>query len=144
MPYKAQFERLILYGCSYLGHYGIGTNRSCLVYTTFSNRILVYYNIQLKNMSPSNLLMVMSEEVSSLSVLYNLFTTTRSLCWCGIWHPKYFHLLFVCPFVMLPCQDVPHDIKERLDKLDGMYFHVCKYRVCIHMYVCYMHTCTHV
>lgn len=53
-----------------LGQYGIGTNRSCLVYTTFSNRILVYYNIQLKSMSPSNLLLTMAEKVRNL---YQLF-----------------------------------------------------------------------
>ena len=55
----------------------------------------------------------------------------------------------VCPICyavcVLTCQDVPHDIKERLDKLDGMYFHVRKHRVCVRMYtVCLCVTCTHV
>ncbi|XP_065909231.1 KICSTOR complex protein ITFG2-like [Dysidea avara] len=73
---RFQFEENV---CAFhAGQYGIGTNRSCLVYTTFSNRILVYYNIQLKSMSPSNLLIAMSKE------------------------------------------DVPHDIKERLSKLDAV------------------------
>ena len=49
------------------GYYGTSTNRSCLVYTTFSNRILIYHSIELLSMLPSTLLSAMTEEVSHIN-----------------------------------------------------------------------------
>ena len=51
------------------GYYGTSTNRSSLVYTTFSNRILIYHSIELQSMLPSTLLLAMTEEVSHVSIV---------------------------------------------------------------------------
>lgn len=57
---RFQFEENVCAFCA--GYYGTSTNTSCLVYTTFSNRILIYHSIELHSMRPSTLLSVMTEE----------------------------------------------------------------------------------
>ena len=62
------FPSTLMFPVFLTGHYGIaGRNTSCLVYTTFSNQILVYTNISLPSIPSTNMLLALHSEVCCVS-----------------------------------------------------------------------------